>query len=104
MDNKERKQILRNIGIRPDLLGFKYIVSAWEEIERNGGEMYITSELYPIIAEKYDTTAKRVERAIRHAIEILYKDQERIREYYKRKPTNSLFLYDLYEFRGENIK
>ena len=68
MDNKKRKQILRDMGIRSDLLGFKYIVSAWEEIERNGGRMYITSELYPIVAEKYDTTDRRVEKTIRHAI------------------------------------
>lgn len=104
MDNKKRKQILRDMGIRSDLLGFKYIALAWEEIERNGGRMYITSELYPSIAKKYNTTDRRVEKAIRHAIETLYKEQEKVQKYYKKKPTNSLFLYDLYEFRGENIK
>ena len=32
----------------------------------------VTKELYPGIAQKYDTTASKVERAIRHAIEVAW--------------------------------
>jgi two-component system response regulator (stage 0 sporulation protein A) len=40
-----------------------------EEINYLGA---VTKELYPTIAKKYDTTPSRVERAIRHAIELAW--------------------------------
>lgn len=61
----------------------------------------ITKILYPTIAKKYDTTASRVERAIRHAIEVAWERgrMETIEELFgytvsngKGKPTNSEFI------------
>ena len=61
----------------------------------------ITKELYPEIASKYDTTTSRVERAIRHAIEVSWTrgDYELMEEifghsvdYDRAKPTNSEFI------------
>ena len=36
----------------------------------------VTKELYPSIAKKYNTTASRVERAIRHAIEVAWEEDK----------------------------
>ena len=64
----------------------------------------ITKELYPEIASMYDTTSSRVERAIRHAIEVSWTrgDYEVMEEifghsvdYDRAKPTNSEFIATL---------
>ncbi len=69
-----------------------------ESNEITGG---ITKEIYPEIARKYNTTSSRVERAIRHAIEISWNrgDYDTMEEifghsvdYDKAKPTNSEFI------------
>lgn len=61
----------------------------------------ITKELYPTIASKYNTTASRVERAIRHAIEVAWTRGriDTINQLFgytvnnsKGKPTNSEFI------------
>ena len=61
----------------------------------------ITKQLYPEIAEKYHTTPSRVERAIRHAIEVAWGrgQQETVEQIFgytvsaaKGKPTNSEFI------------
>ena len=61
----------------------------------------MTKELYPLIAEKYNTTASRVERAIRHAIEVAWSrgNVETITNLFgytidleRGKPTNSEFI------------
>ena len=62
---------------------------------------YITKRLYPEIAKKYHTTSSRVERAIRHSIEVAWNrgHQETMNDIfgytiqtYKGKPTNSEFI------------
>lgn len=58
------------LGIKPNLLGFRYSVDAVEIWIERGGNMSMTKELHPEIAAKRGTTSSRVERAIRHAIEI----------------------------------
>ena len=61
----------------------------------------VTKVLYPAVAKKYGTTASRVERAIRHAIEVAWDrgDLETLQKYFgytvsntKGKPTNSEFI------------
>ncbi len=61
----------------------------------------ITKELYPEIASRYETTISRVERAIRHAIEVSWNrgDYELMEDifghsvdYDRAKPTNSEFI------------
>jgi two-component system response regulator (stage 0 sporulation protein A) len=95
-------KIIKNLGVSPALLGYGYIKYAVELMFTDETYMYsITKKLYPKIAIKYNTTADRVERAIRHAIEtgwikgseVLQKD---LFGYSissdKGKPTNSEFL------------
>lgn len=61
---------LLSLGVKPNLLGFRYSVDAVEIWMERGGDMSMTKELYPEVAAKRGTTPSRVELAIRHAIEI----------------------------------
>lgn len=64
---------LREIGIPPHLVGYSYIITGLEltfsypNILRR-----MTTEFYPRVAMIHDTTQSRVERGIRHAIEVAY--------------------------------
>ena len=64
-------KILHELGIPSHIKGYQYIREGigilYERPETIGG---ITKELYPELANKFDTTVSRVERAIRHAIEV----------------------------------
>ena len=64
-------KLLHELGIPSHIKGYQYIRSGIEIIFENpdviGG---ITKELYPELASKFSTTVSRVERAIRHAIEV----------------------------------
>ncbi len=63
--------LLHNLGIPSHVRGYQYIKEGILIVYRSNNQMaYITKDVYPEIARKYDTTATRVERAIRHAIEI----------------------------------
>jgi two-component system response regulator (stage 0 sporulation protein A) len=52
----------------------------------------ITKKLYPRIANKYQTTPSKVERAIRHAIEITYYREGNLKNLFEEKPPNGLFI------------
>ena len=63
--------------------------------------MAVTKILYPSVAKKYQTTTSRVERAIRHAIEVAWDrgDVDTLNSYFgytiqnnRGKPTNSEFI------------
>ena len=72
LDEKISK-IFINVGIPPHIKGYSFLregvkmAVADPEIINN-----ITKKLYPSIGEKYNTTASKVERAIRHAIEVAW--------------------------------
>lgn len=95
-------KILHELGIPSHIKGYLYIREGisilYERPEVIGG---ITKELYPDIASKFDTTVSRVERAIRHAIEVSWNrgDWDLMEEIFghsvdidKAKPTNSEFI------------
>ena len=95
-------KILHELGIPSHIKGYQYIregiMILYERPEVIGG---ITKELYPDIAGKFDTTVSRVERAIRHAIEVSWNrgDWDLMEEIFghsvdidKAKPTNSEFI------------
>lgn len=95
-------KVLHELGIPSHIKGYQYIREAigiiYDRPEVIGG---ITKELYPELASKYDTTVSRVERAIRHAIEVSwnrgsYNLMEEIFGHSvdidKAKPTNSEFI------------
>jgi len=77
MNNKtiesEVSSLLVSIGILPNLLGYHFICeSVKQTIDDPGLMRAITTKLYPQIARSQNTTASRVERAIRHAIEVCW--------------------------------
>lgn len=95
-------KILHELGIPSHIKGYQYIREGvsiiFERPETIGG---ITKELYPELALKFDTTVSRVERAIRHAIEVSWNrgDWNLMEEIFgnsvdidKAKPTNSEFM------------
>lgn len=94
--------IIHEIGVPAHIKGYQYLRDAII-ISVNDGEMLnsITKLLYPSIAKKYQTTPSRVERAIRHAIEVAWSrgKMDTIDELFgytinteKGKPTNSEFI------------
>ena len=95
-------KILHELGIPSHIKGYQYIREGigiiFDKPETIGG---ITKELYPELASKFDTTVSRVERAIRHAIEISWNraDMNFMEELFgnsvdidRSKPTNSEFI------------
>ena len=97
----EISQILHNLAIPSHIRGYKYIRDGIMIIYNNESVSLITKEIYPQIASKYETTPSRVERAIRHAIEVSWirGDLALMEDLFgfsvscdKAKPTNSEFL------------
>ena len=95
-------KILHELGIPSHIKGYQYIREGisiiYERPETIGG---ITKELYPELATKFSTTVSRVERAIRHAIEVSWNrgNWNLMEEIFghsvdidKAKPTNSEFI------------
>lgn len=93
---------LHELGVPSHIKGYQYIREGvtliFENPEMVGG---ITKELYPEIAKKYETTVSRVERAIRHAIEVSWNrgNWQLMEDIFghsvdidKAKPTNSEFI------------
>lgn len=93
---------LNEIGIPVRLKGYRYIITAVKEVLGNDGKLdAVTKVLYPDIARKHDSTAQRVEKAIRHAIEVAWiidennpthKEFKYIMSAGKERPTNSEFI------------
>ena len=95
-------RLLHELGIPSHIKGYQYIRSAILMVYDNpsfiGG---ITKELYPDLSTKFNTSIQRVERAIRHAIEVswLRGDIDLMEEIFghsvdidRAKPTNSEFI------------
>ena len=98
-------ELLHNLGVPSQIKGYQYlregILMLYESTGLIGG---ITKEVYPEIALRYNTTPSRVERAIRHAIEVSWNraDYEMMNkifghsiDYDRAKPTNSEFMVTL---------
>lgn len=95
-------RLLHELGMPSHIKGYEYIregiLLLYNDPSIIGG---ITKELYPEIADKYNTSVSRVERAIRHAIEVSWNRgnidlMEEVFghsvDYDKAKPTNSEFI------------
>ncbi|MGI6685086.1 MAG: sporulation transcription factor Spo0A [Bacillota bacterium] len=98
----EVTNIIHQMGVPAHIKGYQYLRDAIllviDEVNLLGA---ITKELYPMIAQKYNTTASRVERAIRHAIELAWDrgNVEMMNKFFgytinveRGKPTNSEFI------------
>ena len=99
---KDVTDMIHEIGVPAHIKGYQYlreaIMMSVEDVEMLGS---ITKILYPTIAKKYQTTPSRVERAIRHAIEVAWSRgrMETLDALFgytintgKGKPTNSEFI------------
>ncbi len=95
-------QTLHKIGVPAHIKGYQYLREAiLMAIEDEESINAVTKLLYPGVAKKYSTTSSRVERAIRHAIEVAWDrgDVEVLNSYFgytiqssRGKPTNSEFV------------
>ncbi|NLW24305.1 MAG: sporulation transcription factor Spo0A [Clostridia bacterium] len=98
----EGTNIIHQMGVPAHIKGYQYLRDAIllviDEVNLLGA---VTKELYPMIAEKYQTTPSRVERAIRHAIELAWDrgNVEMMNKFFgytinleRGKPTNSEFI------------
>ncbi|MBR3755484.1 MAG: sporulation transcription factor Spo0A [Firmicutes bacterium] len=98
----EITNLIHEIGVPAHIKGYQYIRDAISIVVTDRDILSaVTKELYPMIAEKNNTTPSRVERAIRHAIEVAW-NRGRIEtidalfgytvQHDKGKPTNSEFI------------
>ncbi|HZW83563.1 MAG TPA: sporulation transcription factor Spo0A [Candidatus Deferrimicrobium sp.] len=98
----EVTNIIHQMGVPAHVKGYQYlrdaILAVINEVNLLGA---VTKELYPMIADKYATTPSRVERAIRHAIELAWDrgNIEMMNRFFgytinieRGKPTNSEFI------------
>jgi two-component system response regulator (stage 0 sporulation protein A) len=88
-------EILHEVGVPAHIKGYHYlregIVMVYNNMELLGG---ITKDIYPGIAVKFNTTGSRVERAIRHAIEVAW-NRGRV------DTINKLFGYTVHDDKGK---
>ena len=95
-------KVIHQIGVPAHIKGYQYLRTAiMMTIEDSDIINSVTKILYPSVAKKYATTSSRVERAIRHAIEVAWDrgDIETLNSYFgytiqnnRGKPTNSEFI------------
>lgn len=95
-------QIIHQIGVPAHIKGYQYLRTAILLTVKDSDVINsVTKVLYPSVAKKYATTTSRVERAIRHAIEVAWDrgDVDTLNAYFgytiqnsRGKPTNSEFI------------
>ena len=95
-------KVIHQIGVPAHIKGYQYLRTAiLMTMENNEIINSVTKVLYPTVAKKYGTTTSRVERAIRHAIEVAWDrgDVDTLNSYFgytiqnsRGKPTNSEFI------------
>lgn len=95
-------KIIHQIGVPAHIKGYQYLRTAiLMTIKDSDVINSVTKVLYPSVAKKYATTTSRVERAIRHAIEVAWDrgDVDTLNSYFgytiqnsRGKPTNSEFI------------
>ena len=94
--------IIHQIGVPAHIKGYHYLREAiLLSVQDTAMMNSVTKQLYPLVAKKFGTTASRVERAIRHAIEVAWDrgDVDVLNSYFgytiqnsRGKPTNSEFI------------
>lgn len=98
----EVTRVMHDIGVPAHIKGYQYVRTAiLMVIEDEDLINAVTKQLYPAVAKKYSTTNSRVERAIRHGIEVAFDrgNPDVLASYFgytvhseKGKPTNSEFI------------
>lgn len=103
LDLKSRvTQIIHELGIPASIVGYRYVRYAIMLVVREPSLLnFVTKKLYPEVAKHFGTTGSRVERAIRHAIEVAWDrgNVEVLQKWFgwtvsnmKGKPTNTEFI------------
>lgn len=114
--SKEIIILLNRLGVPAHIKGYKYIMEAIVLCQSNN-DIRMTKELYPILANKYNDTPSRVERAIRHAVETTFNKPRINHSFYdfvnevfgnsidleKGKPTNSQFVKTIANYLNYNL-
>ena len=95
-------KVIHQIGVPAHIKGYQYLRTAiMMTVNDNDIINSVTKILYPTVAKRYGTTSSRVERAIRHAIEVAWDrgDVDILNSYFgytiqnnRGKPTNSEFI------------
>ena len=98
----EVTNIIHQLGVPAHIKGYLYLREAILMVIRDVDLLgAVTKELYPLVADRYNTTPSRVERAIRHAIEVAWSrgNIDIINSFFgytidtdRGKPTNSEFI------------
>lgn len=117
---EEQKEVvvtkyLIDLGVPAHIKGYNYLRTAILAVMEDYRMLQnITKGLYPTVAKKYKTTGARVERAIRHAIEVsfdrtgnrdlIYKIFGNSISSEKGKPTNSAFIAGIADYVLQNHK
>jgi two-component system response regulator (stage 0 sporulation protein A) len=84
--NKTIADTLKELGIPADILGYRYLNDAIEMVLNDDTAIYrVTKEIYPAVAKANKSTASRVERAIRHAVDYAF------------NKGNDLLLYNMFK-------
>lgn len=106
-------KIIQELGIPAHIKGYRYVRLAVELVIKDMDLLgAVTKELYPQVAEEFDSTPSRVERAIRHAIDVVWQrgNQKALEKYFKNninenvKPTNSQFIARIADTIMVNLK
>lgn len=106
-------RLLHELGVPSHIKGYKYLITAIRlAMEDQDNIEFVTKKLYPNVAKKHKTTSMRVERAIRRAIEVTYKNYLCSEVSYKifgnsisrekGKPINSHFIAAISEYLLRN--
>lgn len=113
-NTKEIQDVLLQIGIPANLSGFAYITCAVQLVLLDSSELHnVVKGLYVGVANNCDSTPQRVERSIRHAIEVAWThgDLDYIDDLFrssvnplKGQPTNSQFIARLYYYFNNSHK
>lgn len=106
--------ILTELGTPAHIKGHPYLVTGLTLLVKDPNLVHaMTKELYPAIAKEHDTTPSRVERAVRHAVEVTWdrSDLKILDRYFgntvkssKGKPTNSEFLAQMCNYIRRELK
>lgn len=100
--------VIRDVGIPMHILGYDYVKEAVILVIENKSYLQaVTKELYPLLARRHESTPSRVERGIRHAIEVAWnrgnmEAHDKLFGYtvnaLKGQPTNSEFIAGIAEY------
>lgn len=67
------KNLLKELGVPQHVLGYEYLVQATQMVIDDKSVLHkVTTQMYPAIAQTHGTTAQRVERAIRNAVQHVF--------------------------------